>query len=287
MLRSMTGYGESEVSGAQYTVKCEIRSINGRFLTFSIKLPESLQYLEFEIRKAVKAKLRRGTVYITIKIDEAVPESYRLNMDAIGHYTSILEKIKEETGISKEPDPGIFFSLPGVIENVEPEPSSETRETVLTSIEKAMGQLLKMRVEEGKNLTKDLRERLNKIEDYVGRIEKRSVQSIEERRRRLKERIEEFLTEYDKERLNLEVLTQIEKYDIKEELVRLKSHLSHFKKGFDEPPPVGSKLIYLTQEMQREANTLAVKSMDASISLDIVLIKEELERIREQLQNVE
>lgn len=287
MLRSMTGYGESDISRDRYTVSCEARSLNARFLNISIKLPESLQYLESEIREAIRSKLTRGSVNIIIKMEEAAPESYKVDRHVLDHWMSILKEIRKKMGTTRQPDPGIFFSLPGVVEKLEPPSDVRIREATLLAVDKALNLLVKMRTEEGKNLSKDLRRRLDKIRRYVDKIEKRSVKSTEERKKALKRRIEEFLTDYDKQRLNFEILTQIDKFEIKEELVRLRSHLTHFKKVFDEPPPVGSKLIYLSQEMHREANTLSVKSMDGPISLSIVLIKEELERIREQLQNVE
>lgn len=283
----MTGYGERQISGDGYTVSCEARSVNGRFLNISIKLPESFQHLEAEIRRAIRSRLSRGSVNVTVEVDETVGQEYRVNKDVLDHYVSIFREIREKTNIGRQPDPAVFFSLPGVVEKLEPQADFEIRKATLSAVDEALDLAVKMRIEEGRNLAKDLRKRLGKIKKCVGRIERRSMAAIKERKRSLKKRIEEFLTEYDKQRLNLEILTQMDKFDIKEELVRLRSHLDHFKKTLDEPPPIGSKLTYLTQEMQREANTLSAKSMDSSISRYIVLIKEELERIREQLQNVE
>jgi len=287
MLKSMTGYGECETSGDGYTVSCEVRSVNGRFLNISIKLAESLQRFEQEIRRAIRSKLRRGSVNITVRVDEAAPRGYEVNRDILNHYLSLFKELQRETDIARSPDPVAFFSLPGVLESAEPEPDLQMRRVILSAVDKSLDLALKMRIQEGKSLAKDLRQRLGRIKKCVDRIERRSAVAAKEKKSALKRRIEEFLTDYDKQRLNLEILMHIDKFDVKEELVRLRSHLSHFSKILDEPVPIGSKLTYLTQEMQREANTLSVKSMDGPISLFVVSVKEELERIREQLQNVE
>ncbi len=283
----MTGYGEAEVKKGEYAVNCEVRSVNNRFLNISVKLPDSFQCLESEIRDAIRSKLKRGSVSITMKAEEVTPGNYEVNTDRIEYYASILKKLKKKTGITAQPDPGIFFLLPGVVESLESRADVKIREATLLAVNRALNSVVKMRIEEGKNLTIDLRQHLDKIKKSVGEIEKRSGKSLEKRRVAFKKRIDEFLTDYDKQRLNLEILVQIDKFDINEEIVRLKGHLNHFKKVLGESSPVGSKLTYLTQEMHREANTLSVKSMDGAISLSAVSIKEELERIREQLQNVE
>jgi uncharacterized protein (TIGR00255 family) len=283
----MTGYGECEIGGDGYTVSCEARSVNGRFLNISIKLPESLQSFEQEIRRAIRSKLRRGSVNVTVRVDETTPRGYEVNRGILDHYLSLFKELHQEAGTEWSPDPVAFFSLPGVLINPEPEPDLKMRRVILSAVVKSLDLAVKMRIEEGKSLAKDLRQRLGKIKRCVDRIDRRSTAAIKEKKKTLKRRIEEFLTDYDRQRLNLEILMQIDKFDIKEELVRLRSHLSHFRKILDERIPIGSKLTYLTQEMQREANTLSVKSMDGSISLFVISIKEELERIREQLQNVE
>lgn len=287
MLRSMTGYGESEVATDGHTINCEARSVNGRFLNVSVRLPEPFQYLEHDIRNLVRTKLTRGSVSVGIKVEVTGPETYTLNEGLLRHYLSMLSGIRDSVSTRKETDPTALLSLPGVVERVVPGSSAQTRQAILSAVEKALNLMAKMREKEGKSLARDLRQRLATIKKHTDRIEKRSRATVEERRKTLKRRMEEFLTEYDRQRLNLEMLVQIDKVDIHEELVRLKGHLAHFKEIFKEPPPIGSKLTYLTQEMHREANTLSVKSMDRHISLSIVLIKEELERIREQLQNVE
>jgi len=287
MLRSMTGYGESETTEGGCTYTCEARTVNGRFLAVSVRMPDSLQYLEPDVRKAVRERLTRGSVHITVRVNEEGALPSKVNMKVVDHYLSILGQIRKKTGSTRQPDPAILFTLPGVIGDADPCTAPRAKEVVLSLVNRSLELVTAMRIEEGRHLTADLTQRLDKIEQYVSRVSERSVQSVQEKREVLRKKVEEFLTEYDRERLNLEILTQIEKFDVQEELVRLRSHLDHFRGMLAEPPPAGSKLTYLTQEMQREANTLTVKSMDAEISHTIVLLKEELERIREQLQNVE
>ncbi len=287
MLRSMTGYGESETTIGGYTVSCEARSLNGRYLSLSVRLPDAFQYLETDIRKSVRSRLSRGSVNINVRVEGQAPPTHSVNQEALDYYLSIMEEVRKRTGITREPDPGLFFSLPGVVSGAELKDDPRLRKATLLVVNRALDSLVSMRDEEGKNITRDLKKRIDRVEKHVERVEKRSRSSVNSRRKALEKRISELLTDYDRQRLNIEILMQIDKLDIHEELVRLRSHLDHFNKTLKVRPPIGSKLVYLTQEMHREANTLSVKAMDRSISRYVVEIKEELERMREQLQNVE
>jgi uncharacterized protein (TIGR00255 family) len=287
MLKSMTGYGESETTIDEYTISCEARALNGRFLSLSVKLPDAFQHLEAEVRKAARSRLSRGSVNINVRVEGKAAPIQRVNQEVLDYYLSIMEDVRKRTGITREPDPGLFLSLPGVISGTELKDDPRIRKAALLVVGKALDSLVSMRDEEGRSISRDLVRRVDRVKKHVERIEKRSSKSVASRRRGLEKRINELLTDYDRQRLNIEILMQIDKLDIHEELVRLRSHLDHFDKTLEERPPIGSKLIYLTHEMHREANTLSVKAMDRPISRYVVEIKEELERMREQLQNVE
>ncbi|MCF6269602.1 MAG: YicC family protein [Melioribacteraceae bacterium] len=291
MIESMTGYGKASLLSESFTVESEIKSINSRFLDISLRLPKTLYDKEIEFRNLIKQNINRGkvTLNIYLKHDEVDNGFLNYNEKSLKGVADLLQKIKTDSGIAGEVQVSDIMTFQSVFFKDASENSEEEynliKKTVLDSIHK----LKKMREEEGSILAKDLLERVSKIENVVKEISDLGRNTVHEYFQKLKERARELvenISDYD-DRLKLELALLSEKYDITEETVRLNSHIQQFKQTLSNSVEVGKKINFVVQEMNREANTINNKSVSLEISNRGMVIKEELEKIREQIQNIE
>jgi len=292
LIRSMTGYGRGEIEEDGLRVSAEIKSVNNRFLEVAVKIPRFLAALESDVREGVQKKLSRGRVFVDISWDEpgGPAETVALDGAAADVYYKLLQSLKERFGLSGEVDLATFASLPDLLKKEvrEWEPSR-----ALPFVKEALGialdDLVEMKTREGVALADDLRARLNLTLNRLGAIEKRAPERVEELRERLTKRLKELNEngEYDEALLTQEVVIFAERTDYTEECVRFGIHCKNFIDYLDRGGAVGRKLNFLLQELGREANTIGSKAGDAIVSENVVLIKEELEKVREQVQNIE
>ncbi|MGI9015017.1 MAG: YicC/YloC family endoribonuclease [Phycisphaerales bacterium] len=295
MIRSMTGFGlaTAEVNGAHVAV--EVRSLNNKYFKSQVRLPDELQALEAEIEPALRSHLNRGSVIFTLQVSDASADAAaRINVAAVQSYLKQLLEIEELTHASTRIDITAMLDLPGVIVHETSEGRLERlRPVAMELLETACAGLLAMRTREGRVLHDDLHHQRNVIADRLAIITKRSPQVVQDYQQRLKQRIAMLLSDTNtairEEDLVREVAVYAERSDIAEEITRLQGHLEQFAEIIDssDDEPAGRTLDFLTQEMLREANTIASKSGDAEISRMIIEIKGAIDRIREQVQNVE
>ena len=294
MIKSMTGYGRSEAALGGRSVVVEIKSLNHRNLEVIVRLPAFLSFLEMDIKKRLNEKISRGRVEVGIKLDAEAGidggEKLSVNLPLIRDYYSILSDIKKELGLDDEITLDLIARLKNGIymSDVEIDPE-ESWETISGALDKAIDSLIAMKEKEGEILCDDFIERLALTEKYIKNLELRSPQVALEYQARLKERIAELAggVEIDEARVSQEVAILAEKSDINEETVRLASHIVQFREMIKEGGSIGRKLDFLLQEMHREINTIGSKSGDLEISHNVIEIKTELAKLREQVQNIE
>lgn len=292
MVRSMTGFGKAtcELDGALVSV--ELSSVNHRYLDQSLRIPYEWAVLEPVIRETVKKALSRGKINITVsrKRGSASPQTLRFDSDLARQYVDASKDLGSMLGSGEALTLTTLAQLEGVFFHAEKDEDLEEVEEVLTkALDQALGNLDTMRLREGEGLHQDVLERVGLIRASVAMVEERLPELIRMYAERLKERIEELgadlsLTE---DRVGLEVALMAEKGDVTEEVVRLKNHLDHAAELLESDEPVGRKLNFLSQEIQREINTLGAKVRDSDVSREVLEMKSELEKIREQIQNVE
>lgn len=292
MLRSMTGYGRGEASADGFSFVTEIRTVNHRYLEVVIRLPRAWSGVEDRVRQEITSRLNRGRVEVTITAQSA-PESVavRVNPQMVVAYQQAFAELRQLVGRGEAPEWTLFLNLPGVLETVDLSPDLEKVWPVLqASLSGALEELIRMRDLEGKRLADDLLHRLGTIEQLIKDIEARSPLVVEEYRQRLANRMKELLEggNLDEGRLAMEVAFFAERSNITEELVRLASHIEQCRRVIQgTETAVGRRLDFLIQEMHREINTLGSKAADLMISQRVIDVKAELEKIREQVQNVE
>lgn len=289
-ITSMTGFGSGSAEVEGVRVRAVLRSVNGRFLDLSLRNSSALQELEPRIRERVQSKLSRGKVTGTIEVEETAERSGlpELNVEVASQYVQELTRLAElgNTGpVSLE----VLARMPGLFRSEAPTPDPEQVEAlVLQAVDAALTDMIEMRTSEGNALVIDLRARLNLLSDLTDKIEGIAAGGREDVRRRLRERVDALLQpgEVNEERLATEVVLIAERGDITEEIVRLRSHLEQFFEALDKGGEVGRRLNFLLQEMHREINTISSKSADSGIIHHAVDVKEEVERLREQVQNL-
>ncbi len=289
----MTGYGLAETSRRGTTVSVEIRSVNSRYLDVTARLPRSMSRREKDIKEIIRTFLNRGSLNVTVKMEkESDGETpLKVNTAAAKSYYKLLNQLRKTLKVR---EPVKLEHLLNFSEILEPVNSEETDkkewELIEETIRKALEQLNTMRANEGKELAGDFEKRIRWIDETLNEIERLSVNRIPEERKRLQERIAQMLDDkniIDQNRLELEIALLADKLDITEECVRFRTHNKFFVEAIKKEETPGRKLNFLIQEMNREANTIGSKSNDAAIAHKVVTIKDELERIREQLQNIE
>lgn len=296
MIRSMTGYGEGSAhkDGVHYFL--EVRSLNGKYFKATIRMPEDLQGLEPEIEAELRRRLTRGTITVIGKTsDTSAAAAHRINHEALETYIEQLRKTKQVSDGSCTIDMGSLLSLPGVLQppSDEEERLQRAHGVFLKLLDGACTDLLRLREKEGKLLVADLMLHHELIGRSLAIVAAKAPTVVEEYQKRLLTRIQTLLKEarvaVEPENLIREVAVYAEKSDISEEVARLTGHLGQFKSMLEsgDGRPIGRTLDFLTQEMLREANTIASKSGDGEISRNVVEIKGAIDRIKEQVQNVE
>ena len=294
MVKSMTGFGRGEYSDEKRNIVCEIKSVNHRYSEVSVKMPRRYMFCEEDIKKAVKAEARRGKIDCSIMVENVTESDFKisLNRPVVAQYMENLSAIKEEFGIGGEIDIRLISGLPEVMKQIpEIEDENEIKAALLTAVEAALKALTSMRLAEGAKLAEDLLMRGDLIRGIVANIETRAEEVPKEYARRLKDRIADLLdgaVEIPEEKIAVEAAIFADKCNITEEITRLKSHLDQLKTILAGPDETkGKKLDFLVQEMNREANTIGSKANDIEITNRMLDIKAEIEKIREQVQNIE
>ncbi len=292
MIRSMTGYGRSDPAGQQGGFFIEIRSVNNRYLDIQVKTPRSLAGLEPRIRKTVQDHFSRGRfdVFITRNGEAERPARLAVNESLASQYIEIVTALKHKFDLSGTVDLSLLAGVPDLITVVDAKEDLETLwQGIAAGMNRAMESLDRMRADEGAALERDITARLGSVERLAAEIRRRSPLTVEHARKRVTDAVARLLAEQpDPQRIAQEIAILAERMDVSEELTRLDSHVRQFRAllgGADDA--VGRKLDFLLQELGREANTVASKAMDAEISHLVVEIKAELEKIREQVQNIE
>ena len=292
MIKSMTGYGRAveTVNGREFTV--ELRSVNNRYLDCSVKLPRSVSFAEEAVKQAVKASVSRGKVdvFISVKSENSDDTKISLNASVLEGYLSAMRRMVTEFGVRDDISVSTVSRLPEVFTVEKPEVDEEQLKADLMSVvEKALEGYDAMRVTEGRALDADLRSRGNTIAELVSQVEAGNGQTVIDYRTRLENKLKEVLanTSIDESRILTEAAIFADKVAVDEETVRLRSHLQQMNTMLTAGGAVGRKLDFLLQEMNREANTIGSKCTDVRLARIVVDIKAELEKIREQTQNIE
>jgi uncharacterized protein (TIGR00255 family) len=287
----MTGFGSAEGMVGAAGVSVEIRTVNHRFFNPSIKLPGPFAKWEGDVRELLRQRIARGHVALTARVEREPGKGAGINEQRFGEYVAALRDLQKKYGLTDKLDAATILGLPDVVDTHIEERESGAVGDLLTIIEQAIGSLRQMRAEEGARLAVFLLERIMLVEEGVKRIRERAPVRLTEQVTRLKKSVKELSSgaNVDQQRLAQEVAILADKLDIAEELDRFDSHIGSFRQSVQESgaEPVGKRLGFLLQEMVREANTTGSKANDAAILADVVMIKEELERIREQVENIE
>jgi len=292
MIKSMTGFGRAEWQGDGKRVEVEIKSVNHRYCDISPRLPRRLNPLETQVRNFIRQRISRGRIEVFVQVEDAslTEQKMELDLDLAKGYHQALKALQENLGLAGEIRLEMLANFREIFSRKEVETDLEKEWGFLqVALEEALSGLEAMRREEGLSLREDFLRRLLNIEQMIREIEARSPLVLQACRDRLAQRVQELSggLEIDEARLAQEVAYLAERSDITEEITRLRSHLNQFREILDIPEPAGRKLEFLLQEITREANTLGSKANDAGIAQVVVEIKSELEKMREQVQNVE
>lgn len=292
MIRSMTGFGRCEKVTEQYKISVEMKAVNHRYLDLSIKMPKRFNYFESGVRGLLKTYIQRGKVDIFISYEDYTKEKLCLkyNESLAAEYVQYFKQMSEAFAIDNDMTAGVLARMPEVL-TMEQEPEDEDAMWKLLSeaIEEAAKRFVESRTVEGESLKADLLGKLKAMEDMVACVEQRTPAIVAEYQARLEAKVKELLgtSGIDEGRIVTEVTIFADKVCVDEEIVRLKSHISHMESDLLNGGGVGRKLDFLAQEMNREANTILSKANDLTISDKAIVLKTEIEKIREQIQNIE
>ena len=290
MIKSMTGFGSAEGAVGEARVSVEIRSVNHRFFNPSVKLPSELSKWEAEVRDALRRGITRGHVTLAARIERTTAEDARIDEERFGAYVEQIRRLQDKFSLAGDIDAASVLRLPNVIASRDDE-SEGTAAELVAIVDRAVAALDQMRASEGARLARYLEDRLAIIEQAVERIAARAPARLVEQRDRLRAAIAELAdgVALDDQRLAQEVAILADRLDVSEEISRFHSHFAAFHATIASPSAegVGKRLGFLLQELLREANTTGSKANDASMLQNVILIKEELERIREQVENLE
>lgn len=291
MIYSMTGYGKGIAEKNSTTVEAEVKSVNSRYLDIFLKLPSGLLNKEYELREEIKKKIKRGKLSVFIQLSREGRTNHIpvLDKEKLKEYLSFVKEVRKTTKLTDKIKLEHLLQKPEMFAKSEDDVDAEEFALIKSALNKSLDQLLVMKKNEGAELKKDLVKRLKIIEEKISLIESDAEKSIKEYYEKLKERMKvlvENIADYN-ERLETELAFIAERADITEECVRLRSHIKFFKESLNNTDEPGRKLNFLSQEMNREANTISSKSFSIFITHNSVQIKEEVEKIREQIQNIE
>jgi uncharacterized protein (TIGR00255 family) len=291
MIKSMTGFSRAELQENGINVSVEIKSLNGKYLEINCRLSKSIQTKENEIREIIRKYINRGTVSININVETDLSKnSFKLNTDAAKLIYNQLENLRKDIKIKEPIKITDLMSLSSYfLENENNENLDKQFAIVKKVLNNALRNLDQMRKKEGQALLKDINNRMKFISEVIEKIEKLGIQRIPQEREKLKQKLAQFFEneEYDEQRLQMEILLMADKLDITEEIIRLRSHIKYYYEIIKNDENPGRKINFLLQEINREINTIGSKANDAQISQYVVNLKEELEKIREQIQNIE
>lgn len=293
-IRSMTGFAQVRGhvhDGLSFTLS--LKSVNHRFLDLHLRMPSDSDALEMQLRRAMKSKLARGHVELTLSLERAGVQATSFNKEIVGGYVSTFRAIAKEFSLFGEPDINLILKMPGVMDSGAVESDAELNGAVLKSLDDAVSKLDAMRAEEGRSIDTELRERMQRLAAATTEIGKHRAAVSRAYMEKVQQRMQELVGAHaDKDRILQEAAILAERSDIREELVRMETHVQHFLGLMDGKGEVGKKLDFLLQEMGREANTLLSKTSGvAGEALRItelgLQLKAEIEKAREQVQNVE
>ena len=292
MIRSMTGYGKETLCIEEREYQVEIKSVNHRYLDINIKIPRTLSYLEEEIKKEITKKIKRGKidVYIAYENNSQEGKNIKINKELAKIYIEQLKELAQEEKISSNMEAIDIAKFHDILTIKTDEKDEKIRDEIIQTTINATEKIVEMKSVEGEKILQDLLRRIEKIENEIEKISKKSTGLIEEYVVKLEKRIKEILKteEIDKTRLAQEVVIYADKCSIEEEVTRLKSHIYQFKNLInDNNETKGKKLDFIIQEMNRETNTIGSKANSLEITNGVIEIKTELEDIREQIQNIE
>ncbi len=289
MIRSMTGYGVAEQTYNTKKITVEIKTLNSKQLDLVVKVPNELRFAELDIRNSIAAKLQRGKIDVLITVaDTDLAQTYRIDPDIVKAYKEQIEAISAQTGIPPATDlANILFRMPGIF-NV---PAENYDEAFIAKVNETVAQALDMvdsfRIQEGQTLKIDLLHRVDLILNLLGQVEPYEKSRHEVIKQRLTKNLAELTTagQYDENRFEQELIYYLEKLDITEEKVRLRQHCNYFNESCDDDQ-AGKRLGFIAQEMGREINTLGSKANEVNIQKLVVQMKDELEKIKEQVCNI-
>ncbi len=289
MIKSMTGFGKGEAVVGDKKFRVELRSLNSKQLDLSIKIPSKYRAAEAEVRSIVTRELQRGKVDCFVSFEAAVAEtSAHINREAFKAYAEELRQVSAEGGLTISDDALLrsVLRMPDVVTNEEREVSDDELKAILEAATIAAEELNKFRVQEGAILIADLLKRIDLIEQYRHEVEPFEGARVDVIKARIRENIEKMQIEVDSNRLEQEMIFYIEKLDITEEKVRLDNHCNYFREVAREEEAPGRKLGFIAQELGREINTMGSKSNEANMQRLVVKMKDELEKIKEQVLNI-
>ena len=295
MIQSMTGFGRASRERESFGIEVEARSVNHRHLDLRVRLPRSLGDLEAPMKARAQAALSRGKVDVTVNLVMAAAENaVEIDQGVANQYVEASRVLAERHGLEGTLGVSELLGMPGVTRVVETEIDTEGLDLVIgEAVDEAIAALVTMRESEGRSLAEELSGRIERVDELASAFEKRAGEVLAVAKQRLQKRAEQIKREVgllDDARLHQEIVIAADRLDITEELVRLRSHVVQFRETMDsagQGQPVGRRLDFLLQELGREANTVGSKASDAPLAQDVVELKTELERIREQVQNVE
>ena len=294
MIKSMTGFGrcEAEINGREITV--EIKSVNHRYFEFSCRTPRGYGFVDDKLKSYVNSRVSRGKIdmFVTIGANDEAPSEVTVNHQLVSGYLNAMKEISDTYGVQNDVTVVSLSRFPDVFTVHKPaEDEEQITNDVLSVAKTALDSFISMRETEGEKMKADILSRANTILSIVGEIEERSPQTVAEYEERLLERIKQTLEDYEVEIDEQRVLTEVavfsDKVAVAEETVRLRSHFEQLNKFLEYDEPVGRKIDFIIQEMNREANTIGSKVQDAVLAHKVVDIKSEIEKIREQVQNIE
>ena len=291
-MKSMTGFGSSSLELEDCSIDIEIKSVNNRYLDFNFSMPSYLNFMLEDMKSLIKNKLKRGRVDVYIKI-----KKYQLSVDSVDINYELAQKIKEKLdSLNQKLDMTSDINVRDLVKyddvmsfTYKDLDNEFLHDNILKVLDEAVNKIYSMRSIEGDNLMEDLSTNLSKIEEQISKISSLTENSVKEYRENLFNKISELLDEetIDKDRMYLEVALMADKADINEELKRFDSHIVQFKSAMDMKDCIGRKLDFIIQEMNREINTISSKSNDESISICVIEVKSLIEKLREQVQNIE
>jgi uncharacterized protein (TIGR00255 family) len=291
MIKSMTGFSKTEIKENGIIVIVELKSLNGKFLELNCRLPRQLQHKELEIRDLVREVVSRGTISINIGVElEESSKPFAINLETAEKCYLALNELKKKLKTKETVTIAHVLTYSNQFNQLENEFDENAQfNLVKKAVREAIKSLDNMRKREGQQISKDIFMRIKKITDTVNKIEKMGIERIPAEREKLRLRVAQLFEsdEYDEQRLQTEMVLLADKLDISEECVRLYSHFKFFHETVKGNEPPGRKINFLMQEMNREINTIGSKANDATVSQMVVIVKEEIERIREQIQNIE